>query len=173
MKYKYTETQLREVVATSTSYRQALIKLGIAGRGGNYRVVKNAISKFNINVSHLKGQGWNKGIIIGSKRNLNEYLVNNCRYQFSTHNLRRRLIKEGVFEPVCFMCNRKTWLGHPIPLELDHIDGNHSNNELTNLRLLCPNCHALTPTYRGKNISKQLSSALPSLEDSPNLTPFT
>lgn len=51
-------------------------------------------------------------------------------------------------------------MGQPIPLELDHIDGNHQNNALQNLRLLCPNCHALTPTFRDKN--KSCASALDS-----------
>lgn len=44
-----------------------------------------------------------------------------------------------------------TWMGKKISLELDHIDGNNKNNLISNLRYLCPNCHALTPTYRGKN----------------------
>lgn len=43
------------------------------------------------------------------------------------------------------------WQGGLISLEIDHIDGDNSNNELSNLRYLCPNCHALTETYRGKN----------------------
>lgn len=43
------------------------------------------------------------------------------------------------------------WQNGTITLELDHIDGDNSNNELSNLRYLCPNCHALTATYRGKN----------------------
>lgn len=51
----------------------------------------------------------------------------------------------------CQICGRKTWCGHPIPIELDHIDGHASNNDLENLRLLCSNCHSLTPTYCGKN----------------------
>ena len=51
--------------------------------------------------------------------------------------------------------NYKTWMGEPIPLELEHINGNHLDNRLENLTILCPNCHALTPTYRGKNIKRK------------------
>lgn len=47
------------------------------------------------------------------------------------------------------------WQNGIIALELDHIDGDNSNNELSNLRYLCPNCHALTPTYRGRNINRK------------------
>lgn len=51
----------------------------------------------------------------------------------------------------CEGCRGKTWLGLPIPLEVDHQDGDATNNEEENLRLLCPNCHALCPTSKGKN----------------------
>lgn len=52
----------------------------------------------------------------------------------------------------CWGCKRITWLGNPIPLELNHKDGRDWNNVRDNLELLCPNCHALTPTYRGRNV---------------------
>jgi 5-methylcytosine-specific restriction endonuclease McrA len=55
----------------------------------------------------------------------------------------------------CQICNNATWLENPIPLELDHISGDRDDNSESNLRLLCPNCHALTPTYKGKNIGRK------------------
>lgn len=54
----------------------------------------------------------------------------------------------------CENCGSKEWMGLPIPLEVDHIDGNATNNDSKNHRLLCPNCHAQTPTYRGRNRGK-------------------
>lgn len=52
---------------------------------------------------------------------------------------------------ICNKCKNTTWNNQQIPLELEHIDGNSENNNLSNVELLCPNCHAQTPTYKGKN----------------------
>ena len=54
----------------------------------------------------------------------------------------------------CERCKETMWMGQPIPIELDHIDGHPEHNEKENLRLICPNCHAQTPTYRGANVGK-------------------
>ncbi len=54
----------------------------------------------------------------------------------------------------CEVCGISDWMGKPINLELDHIDGNSDNNQPDNLRLICPNCHALTVTYKGANAGK-------------------
>lgn len=51
----------------------------------------------------------------------------------------------------CLSCKRKVWQGRPIPLELDHLDGNSFDCSPGNVRLLCATCHALTPTYKGRN----------------------
>lgn len=150
---KYTLEQLKEAVRTTTSFRQALSKLGIAECGGNYATIQKAVKLFDIDVSHYTGCGWNKGKKFPRKRKLSAYLGN--KYKITSHKLRKRLIEEGIFEHRCCHCNLTRWLDFPIPLELDHIDGNHENNALKNLRLLCPNCHSLTPTYRGKNKSSK------------------
>lgn len=58
----------------------------------------------------------------------------------------------------CEVCNTSIWLNRPIPIEIDHIDGNPENQAKENLRLICPNCHAQTSTYRGRNIGKVVNS---------------
>jgi 5-methylcytosine-specific restriction endonuclease McrA len=136
------------------------MKLNVAAFGGNYETLRKAIAYFNLDTSHFLGQAWNKGKTHNPKRALGVYLSN--QYPIQSHKLRLRLLKEEVFEHQCSSCKRTEWLDNPIPLELDHISGDNKDNRLENLRLLCPNCHALTPTYRGKNKkSTKLCSGLP------------
>ena len=65
---------------------------------------------------------------------------------------KKHLLKERGH--ICESCKGTAWQGRPIPLELDHTDGNSDNNDRNNLRLICPNCHALTPTYKCRNIGR-------------------
>ena len=149
MKFKYTKEKLIEICNKSYSYRQCLSHMGLKPAGGNYACLKNKIKEYGIDISHFTLQGWNKGKKIGPKRCLSEYLSNKQTIQ--SYKLKKRLLEEKVFEHKCYSCNESSWLKYSIPLELHHIDGNNSNNSLSNLTLLCPNCHALTDNYRGKN----------------------
>ena len=79
-----------------------------------------------------------------------ELYLNNEK-QIKSSRLKSRLIKEHYKECKCERCGLVEWQGAQIPLELHHNDGNRFNNNLSNLTLLCPNCHALTDNYRGKN----------------------
>ena len=155
MKHRYSEEQLREAISQSFSIRQALTLLGIAAKGGNYRVIQKAVASFNIDISHFTGQAHNKGKTLKRRREVVDYLNN--QIPINSFRLKNRLLSENILQPICSHCTNTTWLGAPIPLELDHKDGDSQNNCITNLRLLCPNCHALTPTYRGKNKKRPLS----------------
>jgi len=81
-----------------------------------------------------------------------DYLANSEDIQ--SNKIRLKLLKEGYKEYKCENCGLTEWMGQPIPLELHHKDGNHHNNTINNYSLLCPNCHALTDSYRGKNSRK-------------------
>jgi Zn finger protein HypA/HybF involved in hydrogenase expression/predicted nucleic acid-binding Zn ribbon protein len=71
--------------------------------------------------------------------------------EMSHDSARKRLLYERNY--TCEECGTGAeWNGKPLSLELDHIDGDHSNNKIENLRILCPNCHTQTPTHRSKNI---------------------
>lgn len=146
---KYSKEQLIDAVISSTTIAQVLIKLNIAAHGGNYRTMHRHIKALQLDTSHFIGQGWSKKQIIGPKRPIEDYLSN--KYEIQSYKLKLRLLNEKYFESQCYQCSCIQWLGQPIPLELHHIDGNHKNNSLSNLTLLCPNCHALTDNYRGKN----------------------
>jgi len=156
-KHKYEIEQLKEAASTSRSIRQVLEKLNIIPAGGNYATVNKLIKEHNINTSHFTGAAWNKGLKIGPKKQISHYLNKNKSIQ--TYKLKNRLINAGIFDHQCQNCKLKDWLNKPIPLELHHKDGDNSNNELSNLSMLCPNCHALTDNYRGKNKKQKVAEA--------------
>lgn len=97
----------------------------------------------------LKGGNKNKP----TKIPLNE-ILEGLHPSFNTYKLKLRLLKEGVMENKCSFCDINSWMGKEIMIELDHIDGNSNNHKLCNLRMLCPNCHSQTSTFRSRNIRK-------------------
>lgn len=109
------------------------------------------LKKMNIQYS---GNKCGKGIPKPNNQymDLSTYLKTSQDIQPS--KIRIKLLREGIKPYQCECCKQTTWLGNPIPLELHHKDGDRHHNEIDNFELLCPNCHALTDTYSGKNIGR-------------------
>lgn len=146
----YTKEQLIDAVASSGSIRQVLMKLNLKPYGGNYFTCKKYIKELGLETTHFYGCGWAKGKkLLYMTHDISDYLTNK-RY-IVAYKLKLRLLKEKILQPICVNCHNTIWLDNPIPLELHHKDGDKTNNYLNNLELLCPNCHALTKNYRGKN----------------------
>ena len=147
---RYTKEKLEEAVKNSLSIAEVLKYLNIIPAGGNYRTIHRYIREWNIDTSHFTGQLWNKGghRICNPAKPISEILTENSEYQ--SYKLARRLLKEKIKEYKCELCGNTEWMNKPIPLELHHINGIHTDNRLENLQLLCPNCHALTDNYRNR-----------------------
>ena len=151
---KHSSLEIKEALETSRSIRQALKKVGLKPAGGNYATVHRLIRDLNIDTSHMKGQGWSRGVPSGipspNKISLDDILVKDSAYT-NSHRLKKRLIDGGLKMAACESCHLNSWKGAPVSLELNHVNGDRFDHRLENLQLLCPNCHAQTPTYRGKN----------------------
>jgi len=156
MRRRWNEQQLKSAVENSKSYRQVLHKLGLIEAGGNYEQIRKYIKEYNFDIKHFTGKVWNKGLRgIGKPRlSLESILVKNSSYQ--SFKLKKRLFVAGIKKQKCEKCGwaQKNADGY-LPLELDHINGDHNDNRLENLRVLCPNCHSLKPNHRGRNIGKK------------------
>ncbi len=103
---------------------------------------KKRCIKENISFNHFK------------KRNkiLTKTALTKIAYSYNSTSFKTFLIKEGLLKEICSKCQLgNMWQNEPIKLQLEHIDGDHYNNEITNLTLLCPNCHSQTSTWCGKN----------------------
>lgn len=152
-KRKWSDQDLINAVKESFSYSQVIQKLGLRPAGSNYDTVKFKIKSLDLDISHFTGQGWNTGVRyqqIRPAKPLNEVLTNPSFH--NSNNLRKRLLNEGIKERKCERCSNSYWQGYPISLELHHVNGDKFDNRLENLQILCPNCHALTHNYCGKNI---------------------
>lgn len=150
---KRTKEDYENAAKNSESISNMCKILGLVPKGGNYKTIHDKIKKYNIDISHFLGQGWNKGLKFKPNKGLSleKILVENSTYQ--SFKLKNRLLEEGLKECKCEKCNNTEWLGKPIPLELHHINGDRTDNRFENLQILCPNCHAQTDNYRGKNLS--------------------
>ena len=149
---KWSDQDLVNAVKSSFSVRQVLKILGLVPAGGNYQHVQRIIMEMKLDTSHFLGRGWSAGMKFHfrPKMSLESVMVENSGYQ--SHKLKQRLFDAGIKSVQCELCG---WAERApdgrIPVELDHINGNHFDSRLENLRILCPNCHSLQSTHRGIN----------------------
>ena len=154
---KYTYELLSSLCAESTTVAQVVRKLGLAPLGGANSHVKRRIEKFGIDTSHFVGQAWNKGRRFEKRQRSPENVLvktTNSLNKEKANVLRRSLISIGR-EHVCEQCSQPDiWQGKPLVLQIDHKDGDWSNNVPENLQFLCPNCHSQTENFGTKNIRR-------------------
>ena len=156
MKNKWTEENLKKAIQANITIAGVLKMLGLSRSPQHYRVFHLKIRDYGLSTSHFKGKAVGGG---KSPQPLEKLLTKKSPY-IQSNRLRRRLIKESLPREQCTSCGLgPEWNGQPLTLQLDHINGEPSDNRLTNLRLLCPNCHSQTATFclSGTRYSKPLN----------------
>lgn len=163
---QFTDEQIQSFINNSRSVRELATKLGYASDGGgSIANVKAMLKQKQFDTSHFLGQSWHKDDF--------DY----TRFQYGkVINISDALNAiVAIRGRKCECCQNTLWNNMPIPLEVHHLDGNHLNNQLENLQILCPNCHALTSNYKKKNKDKIKSSEISdeqfikALENTPNV----
>lgn len=144
---KLEDSDIIKAISESKSMSEACVKLNI-----RYITLKKHAQRLNIFKPNQSGKGLNK------KRNciydLNDILKGK-HPQIQSFKLKQRLYKAGIKENKCEECNISEWNGKNIECELDHINGKCYDHRLENLRILCPNCHSQTETFRSKNLKNK------------------
>jgi hypothetical protein len=138
------EIHFRDICLKANSMAEAAVKLDL-----HFNTFKKYALKFNCYNTNQSGKGMVKGM--PPRIDLQE-ILDGKHPHFQTFKLKNRLLKEKIIENKCSICDIEEWNGKKLNMELDHIDGERTNHRLENLRMLCPNCHSQTDTYRAKNI---------------------
>lgn len=158
---KYSKEELQGLINESTSISELLRKMGYPDHGTPHVKLTKFLKESDYDTSTLVGRHIKRFDDTGiPKKWLSETLCKNSTG--NSNSLRQRLIKYGVKQYKCENpdCGISDWHGEELQLELHHINGDHFDNRLENLVLLCPNCHSQTTNFRGKNSKNSLNEKL-------------
>jgi hypothetical protein len=150
----YDEQDVRDAVAVSQSFAEALRRLGLRAAGGNFRTIKKWCVRWDISTAHFNPNVARRRSTRKRRMPLSEILVRESSYHRG--HLKRRLFEEGVKDRRCELCGQDEWWhGRVMSLVLDHINGQANDNRIENLRIVCPNCAATLDTHCGRNLPRR------------------
>lgn len=140
---------MQDAVKHSTSYAEVMRRIGLEVNDTNHRRVRRATVRLGLDTSHFKRSSWARPERPAPAPVAQRVLVLLPPTAGRTNRLQlHRALTEIGAPYACETCgNTGEWLGRPITLQIDHINGDWHDNRRANLRYLCPNCHSLTETW--------------------------
>lgn len=155
---QFTNEEFAKIIDDAKFWKDAMYECGYNSYKGVPQIKQRA-EELGLSTEHILGEEWAKTMYSGNPRYTLEQICIEESFYTNCQTLMKRLKRELGWEHKCTSCENTTWTTkgetHPIPLELEHINGNHFDNRLENLTFLCPNCHVFTLTYKGKNVNNR------------------
>ena len=143
--YSVSDQNLRNAAESSDSVRAILKKLNLPTSGRAWEILEQHLQ--HLDIKYHKAPFSSKGRYLGKPVPPLTDILNGTT-PYAQKSLKKRLIQEGFLKNKCALCDQSPiWKENPLVMVLDHKNGNHTDNSLENLRLLCPNCHSQTPTF--------------------------
>jgi RNA polymerase subunit RPABC4/transcription elongation factor Spt4 len=142
---KIDENEFRAVCSKVNSMAEAAVKLKL-----HFNTFRRKATRLGC---YKPNQGLKNGTRLKQRKDsiLLDEILEGKHPQYQTFKLKIRLLKAGLKENKCDVCGAADWRGIPLAIELHHVDGNRSNHVISNLQMICPNCHSQTATFRAKN----------------------
>lgn len=144
---------MRDLFAKCTSYSNIIRECNLDVRVSYIKTLQAIAKQYSIDTSHFMGHSTS----VGRAPILKNEEIFRIGY-LSTKVVKSRILKDRLIPYICADCsNEGLHNGKPLTLQLDHVNGNNTDNRLENLRFLCPNCHSQTDNFTGKNIQQKMN----------------
>lgn len=153
LKYNWNNKgQFIKDLSGASSISDFLRQQGLTATSGNFFTFRKWVKKYEIEINHFFRKVSTDNIQIKDRKRLSYEQIFSSNSLNINRETKKRMIEENIIPYICAGCeNPGIWNGKPLTLQLEHKNGNNTDNRIENLEYLCPNCHSQTKTYGSKN----------------------